>query len=276
MHRYAFGPHAELKMNPFRLDSPARRLAAGLTLLLLSAPARAIVNLEQSIIGKPTEGMHTTLDLLANGSSGNTDKRATRTDLLTLWQHNDHTEFLQLQYAYGTSRGEVDMDRAFAHLRHRTAITPGWGVEGFAQVGRDPFARLTRRTLVGGGVRWVLFEMSDHSAGYLGLGAFHEDETLTSSLGTDDPTHVELWRVNTYLVLKYQLNEHVRLFNTLFYQPATSDTSDFRALEQASMLVKMGENLDIKLSLEISFDSRPPQTVQQRDVLYSTGLEFTF
>jgi len=47
-------------------------------------------------------------------------------DLLTLWQHEAHTEFLQLQYAYGKSRGLVDTRRAFAHLRHRTAITPGW------------------------------------------------------------------------------------------------------------------------------------------------------
>lgn len=244
--------------------------------VLFSTAAHAIVNVEQAIIGQPTEGMHTTLDLLANGASGNTEKSSTNAEMLSLWQHENDTEFLQLQYAYGKSSGQVDTDRAFAHLRHRTAVTPTWGVEAFAQVGRNPFARLTRRTLLGGGVRKILFEENNVSAGYLGLGAFHEQETLTSRLGTNDPMGTSLWRLNSYLVLKRQVNEQVRLYNTTYYQPALSDTADYRILEQASMLVKLGQNLDLKVSLDIAFDSKPAQTVQKRDMLYSTGLEFSF
>jgi len=245
-------------------------------LALLSQPAYAIVNVEQAIIGKPSEGMHTTVDLLANGASGNTDKSSSRADILTLWQHDRHTEFLQLQYAYGKSRGQVDTDRAFAHLRHRTSLDESWGAEGFVQVGRDPFARLTKRTLLGGGMRWVMFEEEKKSAGYLGFGAFHEQEILTDTLGTSDPRETNLWRANTYLVLKGQVNEQVRLYSTTYYQPDINDTGDYRILEQASMLVKMAQNLDLKLSLDIAFDSKPPQTVQKRDLSYSAGLEFSF
>ena len=243
---------------------------------LATSTAYAIVNVEQAIIGQPTEGMHTTLDLLANGASGNTEKSSTRIDSLSLWQHEAHTEFLQLQYAYGKSRGQVDTDSAFAHLRHRTAVTSSWGAEAFAQIGRNPFARLTQRTLLGGGARWIMFEEDKISAGYLGLGAFHEQETLTDKLGTTDQTHVSLWRFNSYLILKQQINEQVRVYNTTYYQPAFRDTSDYRILEQASMLVKLRDNLDLKLSLDIAFDSKPPQNVQKRDMVYSTGLEFSF
>lgn len=243
---------------------------------LLPSSAWAIVNVEQAIIGKPSEGMHTSMDLLASGASGNTDTSSTKADLLTLWQHGEHTEFMQLQYAYGKSGGKVDTDRAFAHLRHRTAISPDWAVEGFAQTGRNPFARRTQRTLLGGGMRWIMFEEEKRSAGYLGFGAFHEKEVLTDKLGTNDPKVVNLWRVNTYLVFKRQLNEQVRMYSTTYYQPAFSDARDYRVLEQASMLVKLRENLDLKVSLDISFDSRPPQTVQKRDLTYSTGLEFSF
>lgn len=228
---------------------------------LLPSSAWAIVNVEQAIIGKPSEGMHTSMDLLASGASGNTDTSSTKADLLTLWQHGEHTEFMQLQYAYGKSGGKVDTDRAF---------------EGFAQTGRNPFARLTQRTLLGGGMRWIMFEEEKRSAGYLGFGAFHEKEVLTDKLGTNDPKVVNLWRVNTYLVFKRQLNEQVRMYSTTYYQPAFSDTRDYRVLEQASMLVKLHENLDLKVNLDISFDSRPPQTVQKRDLTYSTGLEFSF
>ncbi|MDD5057001.1 MAG: DUF481 domain-containing protein [Sideroxydans sp.] len=243
---------------------------------LLSSPVQAIVNVEQAIIGQPSEGMHTTLDFLVNGTSGNAEKSANKADLLSLWQHDNHTEFLQMQYAYGKSRGVVDTDRAFAHFRHRTALDAEWAAEGFGQVGRDPFSRLTQRTLLGGGARLVLFEQNQKSAGYLGLGAFHERETLSGKLGTSDPLEARLWRANSYLVLKRQLNEQVRLYSTTYYQPAFADRADYRMLEQASVLVKLDKNLDLKLSLDIAFDSKPPQTVQKRDLFYSTGLEFSF
>jgi putative salt-induced outer membrane protein YdiY len=250
-------------------------LAAVCTLLLATA-AQAIVNVEQAIIGRPTEGIHTTVDLLFNGANGNADKSSNKVDLLTLRQHDIHTEFLQLQYAYGKSRGQVDTDRAFAHLRHRTAFSQSWAVEAFGQVGRDPFARLTQRALLGGGLRWVLFEEDQKSAGYLGFGAFREHELLSRRAGTSDAERSLLWRANSYLVYKRQINDQVRLYSTTFYQPAFADSADFRMLEQASVLVKLAEKLDLKVSLDISFDSRPPQTVHKRDLLYSTGLEFSF
>ena len=243
---------------------------------LHAASAFAIVNVEQAIIGKPKEGVHTTVELLANGEMGNSEKSSSRASVLSLWQHDRHTEFLQLQYAYGKSRGVVDTDRAFVHLRHRTTLNAAWGVEGFGQVGRDPFARLTKRTLLGAGMRWVMSEEQDKSAAYLGFGAFHEQEVLTDELGTTDPKESNLWRANAYLVLKRKINEQVRIYSTTYYQPEVAGASDYRLLEQASMLVKMAENLDLKLNLDISFDSKPPQTVEKRDLVYSAGLEYTF
>jgi putative salt-induced outer membrane protein YdiY len=244
--------------------------------VLFSSYASAIVNVEQAIIGKPSEGVHNSMDLLASGASGNTNTSSTNASFLSLWQHGDHTEFLQIQYAYGKSGGKVDTDNAFAHLRHRTAISHDWAVEAFAQTGQNPFARLTKRTLLGGGMRRVLYEENNKSAGYFGFGAFYEHELLTDTLGTTDPLQENLWRANTYLVLKRQFNDQVRLYSTTYYQPAFEDTADYRLLEQASMLVKMAENLDFKISLDFSFDSKPPQTVQKRDLVYSTGLQFTF
>jgi putative salt-induced outer membrane protein YdiY len=240
------------------------------------SPASAIVNVEQAIIGQLPEGTRTNLDLMADGASGNNDKSSIKANLLTMRKHEEETEFLLLEYAYGKSFGQTDTDRAFAHLRHRTDISASWGVEEFFQIGRDPFARLTRRTLLGGGMRRVLFEENNKSAGYLGIGAFYEREMLTDTLGTSDSLREDLWRASTYLVLKRQLNDQVRLYNSTYYQPAFKDTGDYRILEQASMLVKMAQNLDFKLNLNITFDSKPPQTVQKRDLVYSTGLEFSF
>jgi putative salt-induced outer membrane protein YdiY len=253
-----------------------KKLLGSIVALFVSCSAHAIVNIERAIIGPATDGFHTRLDLLATGASGNTVNQRSKVDLLTLWQQEENTEFLQLQYAYGSSQGVVDTDNAFAHLRHRTEVDPNWGVEVFAQISRDSFARLTQRTLLGGGVRWVLIEENKNTAAYFGLGSFHEVETRTDVIGTTDQTDVELWRGNLYLVLKYRLNDQVRIINNTYYQPALNDSRNFRLLEQASLLVKIDEHLDLKMSLEYTFDSIPPQTVQQRDVTYSTGLTFSF
>ncbi|HLP98107.1 MAG TPA: DUF481 domain-containing protein [Sideroxyarcus sp.] len=257
---------------------PSPTLSAAFLSLALALPfaACAIVNVEQAIIGKTGDGLHSSVSLLASGASGNTEKSTTKADVLALWQHGSDTEFVQLQYAYGRSRGQTDTDRAFIHLRHRRDLGDGWGVEGFAQTGQDRFARLSQRTLLGGGLRRILFEEEGRAAGYLGLGAFHEQESLNAKIGTTDTLNTNLWRANSYLVLKRQLNGQVRFSNTLYYQPALSDTADYRVLEQASLLVKLGESLDLKLSLDIAFDSKPAQTVQKRDLLYSTGLEYAF
>ena len=265
-----------MKINFSILKLHAQILIPGITLLLLSSSASAIVNVEQAIIGKPALGIHTSLGIFADGANGNTEKSSSKADLLTLWRHEDDTEYMQLQYAYGKSSGQVDTDSAFALLQHRTDISETWGIEEFVQTGRNPFARLTRRTLLGGGMRWVMFEEENKSVGYLGFGAFHEQEIQTDTLGTDDPREVNLWRASTYLVLKHQYNEQVRLYSTTYFQPAFKDTADYRILEQASMLVKMAQNLDLKLGLSVSFDSKPPQTVRKRDLVYSTGLEFSF
>ena len=71
--------------------------------LLLPCSAHAIVNLEQAILGPAKDGFHTRLDLLASGSSDITENKRNKFDLLTLYQHGPHTEYLQIQYAYGTS-----------------------------------------------------------------------------------------------------------------------------------------------------------------------------
>jgi len=247
-----------------------------LAALFLPFSAMAIINVEQAIIGPAEEGLHNRIEASVDGASGNTEKIGAKAELLSQWQHGSHAEFLLLQYAYGKSSGLLDTNRFFAHLRHRTQISENWGIEGFGQVGRDPFARMSLRTLLGGGVRWTLMEEPKKAGVYLGLGVFHEHEKLSFRRGTTDPLESRVWRANSYLVLKRQVNEQVRLYSTTYYQPEISRLSDFRLLEQFAIAIKLETNLDLKLSLDVTHDSRPPQGVKHTDVRYSTGISIDF
>ncbi len=252
----------------------------GVFLLLLMAlwplNAFAIINVEEAQIGAPAEGVSGRLNLDVQGLSGNTNKINAGAGGLLQWHGDRLTDFILLHYAFGKSNGRTDTNKAFGHLRHRFEVDKLWAVEGFAQVSRDEFARLSFRGLLGGGIRLTLREEESSRAAYLGLGGFYEREILHLAPNTTDPRRTTTWRGNVYLLLKYRLNEHIRFANTLYYQPAFSRPSDFRLLEEAGLYVPLHGNLDLKLTLEVAHDSRPPQTVKKTDVIYSTGLELNF
>ena len=243
---------------------------------LISFPAFAIVNVEQAIIGPAEDGLTNKVELSIDGASGNTVKNSSSAEWLTQWQHGEHADFIWLQYAYGKSSGKVDTNRFFAHLRHRTQVGENWGAELFAQSGRDLFARMQQRTLGGAGVRYSLLEEAGSVAVYLGLGGFYEYEKLSQKAGTTDALVSRTWRANTYLVLKRQLNEQLRLYSTTYYQPAFSNFQDYRLLEQFAFAVRLDENIDLKLSLDVTYDALPPQGVKKTDARYSTGLSMNF
>lgn len=255
-----------------------RLLVPAIVAACLCAPvsAFAIVNVEEAIIGPKQDGLHTHVEVAVDGASGNTVKNSSRAEWLSEWQHGRHTEFLLLQYAYGKSNGQVDTNRYFVHLRHRTQVSDHWAVEAFAQASRDPFARMALRTLFGGGVRWTLLEQAKRAAIYLGLGAFYEHEHLSRKAGTTDALDSRLVRGNVYLVLKRQVTQRLSAYSTTYYQPALRDTGDFRLLEQLAASVSLYKNLSLKLSVDMTHDSRPPQGVKPTDVVYSTGLTVNF
>lgn len=250
--------------------------AAALACLWLPIPAHAIVSIGQAIIGPVKNGLHTNLELAVNGVSGTTTSNNTLGGLFSEWKHGKYTDFLLLQYAYGQSNGQINNNRAFAHIRHRMQLSDRWGVEAFAQTMRDPVTRMTARNLFGGGVRYTLLERTDKAAAYLGFGAFYEHEQLSPKAGTTDALNSRLWRNNTYLVLKRKLNEHLSVYSVTYYQPALSDMGNYRVLENAAGSVKLYKNLNLKLSTSVYYDSRPPQGVKRTYVLYSTGITVDF
>ena len=47
-------------------------------------------------------------------------------------------------------------------------------------------------------------------------------------------------------------------------------------LEQASLHVNLTRRLDLKISLDMAHDNRPPQLIEKTDTTYRTGIEYQF
>ena len=247
----------------------------GLCWALYLAPAHAIVNIEEQRTDGERQGFGGSLQAAVDGALGNTDKVGLNIGTHLRWRRGETADILLLDYAYGQSNQVRDTNRAFIHARHMITLRERRTLEMFAQLEHDEFTRLQLRALLGAGVRLGLKETARNRID-LGLGAMYVKETLDDVTGLTDGGTEYFWRLNSYLNWQATLNDNVRFVSTTYYQPVIDDPADFRVLEDADLKIKLATDLDLKLSLEVAHDSRPPQTVKRTDVRYHTGVELRF
>jgi len=238
---------------------------------LFPAQAFAIVNAEDTTLLMDEEGLAGKVALSANGDRGNVTTNGVETSALLRLNHGKDTEILALNYKYGQSRTVRNANKSYLHLRHRHALDEAWALEGFGQAQQDEFANLKLRTLLGGGVRWS--QERDAWRFHLGLGTFYEYEELRKSV-----VHAKsyLWRASTYMTADYLFNEHTKLHETIYVQPAWRSLADLRILNDTSLKVSLTDHLALSLTLEVSYDSRPPVGTVKTNVSYQTGIEYHF
>ena len=242
---------------------------------LLPLSAQAIVNIEELRGDKSGDGLSVRASIMASGASGNTDKSSVSAAGRMHWQSGPLASLVIASYDYGESNNVRDTNKSFLHLRQIRTYQPGRAVEAFIQAEQNQFARLDFRGLIGAGLRLTIADTKQTTAA-VGFGALHSWETLDKRPGlTDDGTET-LWRLNTYLALNQRFNEQTRFANTLYYQPAADDAADYRLLDEAALFVNISDRLDLKMSVDVTHDSRPPQTVEKTDVSYQPGLEYSF
>jgi putative salt-induced outer membrane protein YdiY len=251
-----------------------RYCQAALLLFVASAAQASIVNIE-SQRGEIGEGFSGRFHFALGGASGNTDKVNLQTGTRLEWKHDATTYLSILEYNYGETNDVRDTNRAFAHLRRTVQHRERRAVEGFGQVERNEFTRLSFRGLAGGGLRLTLSRSEDFRA-YLGLGAFVVREVLDDREDVTDAGARSFVRGNFYLSLNSNLNDYTTLYNTLYYQPALDDFPDVRVLNEAGLLIQLSRQIDLRSSVQVIHQSRPPQTVDKTDITYLTGIEYRF
>ena len=255
------------------------KFATSVVLLLstgLPYSAHAIVNIESERIKEPEAGFSGKLALSANGQSGNTDKSRVSFGTRLQWHQQQITSFIVISLDQGETNGVRDTNKKFFHARHIRQLSEKRSWEIFGQVEENEFTRLTFRGLVGSGIRLRLGKQSKKQVMYLGLGAFRYREELEQRTGTNDAGIERGWRANIYFSIKYRFTDNSRIVSTSYYQPAFNDNEDYRFLEQVSLVVNLNKHLNLKLSVDIVHDNRPPQLIEKTDTTYSTGIEYRF
>ncbi len=253
-----------------------KKIALLATLITLSLPVHAIVNLQDIHTQEIKPGFSGTVGLEFSGTKGNSEKSDTTLASQLQWNNTDYRNILLADYSYGEANQQINSDEAFLHLRHIHHINHHYAWELFGQLQNDRFARLSLRRLVGGGFRHKQ-DFGDNRY-IFGVGAFFEEERLKedANITTPEERRSNNWRGNLYGITGHTLNDQSRLFSTLYYQPKLSDSGDYRVLLKAGVKVKMAENLNLTIGVDGKYDSQPPLEVKDYDISYRSGIELNF
>lgn len=244
--------------------------------MLLPFSANAIVEMESIHLGKSDEGMSGRFEVSAFSSSGNTEKEEVSLGAKVQWQEELHIVYGVVDYSYGQDQGDTNINKGFFHLRYIYQFHNDFTSEIFLQTEKDEFRRLTYRRLAGVGLRYSIFEREDKGAIYFGAGLFYEKEQLIQDQKYTDENNVETGSANLYLILKYKLSDSTSLVSSTYYQPNLRYSVDYRASENASLVIAINKALALKLSAIATHDSQPPQGVEQTDITYKTSIVYQF
>ena len=159
-----------------------------------------------------------------------------------------------------------------AHLRHNYRLTPAFSTLLFLQHSSDPFRRIQRRTLVGGGTRVDLAREEAWEAS-IGLSGMYEGEEFTDD-PADDVEHE--FRGSFFVSAIGDVTETLRIDLSAFYQPLFSDWGDDRVFLASSLRTDVVGELDLVVQFDLTHESRPPDGVEPTDVRLGTGVVLDF
>ncbi|WP_441000502.1 DUF481 domain-containing protein [Fodinibius sp. SL11] len=162
--------------------------------------------------------------------------------------------------------------KSFLQLRYNYIFNSRYRTFSFYQYQQNKDLILKSRQLIGAGLRRK-FGTADSPDVNLGLGLMYENEKLDrEQLFADKDANTNMLRLNTVGFFSYEIGRNSTLLNSTYYQPAISDFSDFRLLNEMSLEVAINEYLDLGLSFVWRYDNKPPRGLKKSDINITSGL----
>lgn len=236
--------------------------------LSVCGQGHAFMNIE-SLRNLEENGLVGSLGFRVSGATGNTDKIMGSVSTNNGYLSKEREILALASYRYGESRGEKDTNTGSVHLRHTRHYQTIPDIEVFTQWQFDEFAKLNSRPLAGAGLRESLLKSEDQFL-YLGLGAFYERQDR------EDSPDKNSTRFNSYLSYLNRVNKNVEATIVLYYQPDAAKTQDARVNSEAGFEFALTSKTTFSSSVNLSYDSRPPEGVATTDVTYFSGLHFRY
>ena len=155
--------------------------------------------------------------------------------------------------------------------RYNDLISPEW----YGQLNYDRPQLLDFRAVVGGGAR-TSFASGDWGQFGMGAALFFEHERLDLDETAVHPNTTTDIRGSYFLTLRLVPNDNLVITSTMYLQPVVANWGDLRTLANLRLATSVTDELDLTVSFDLRYDSRPPDDVTALDTRLRTGLRYSY
>lgn len=238
--------------------------------LLVTAKAQ-IVNIERARMQSDTTGW------MGNAGASlsltkNTDKIFSTSLDAHLQYKSKRSLYLFLgNYGFLKAAARKLIDNTFFHIRYNYKIDDLIRWEVFTQLQQNAITGIQSRFLAGTGPRFKLAS-TNFIRLYAGVLVMYEREKETTA---GNIVHENL-RNSSYISFTITPNKQVEIVSTSFFQPVLDNWRDHRFLNQASLRVRAGKRLGIRINWNYLYDSYPVSIIPPVNYTLSTGIDYDF
>ena len=243
--------------------------------VFISNRSIAQINTERYREDSDSLGISAIADLEITAITGNTDFQFIHLGGRLNYNWGESYTFLVGNGGFGWDEGESIFDQALLHLRNVQFINDVIQAEGFIQTDFNKKRLLTERELIGAGFRFRIFK-TDGFKIRLGTTFFYEHENYDVPANSVHGSNLYANRFSTYLTFEYEIKESIKLFLVNYFQPQIGKWEDYRIISDNSLIVGLSSFVDLQVSFNLRFDSRPPESIKNTDTYTKFGFSFKF
>ena len=161
----------------------------------------------------------------------------------------------------------------FQHLRYNYTIKDSslLTLETFVQHQYNTIKLMERRFLLGAGPRFRIVNSKKVEFFIAALGMY-DYEQRSDSLRTK----LEFARMASYVSFSWDIRENLSFRNITYYQPAIADFENYKLSSETSLGLKISDALSFKVALQTTFDSDPPENIQDLFYNWQNSLVYKF
>lgn len=236
------------------------------------------VNTEKMRKDESELGFNQQINLLFGLNKGNEEFTKVEGRFRTDYISEKFVTFFVGNIEYVEGNKSIISNKGFLHLRTVTGLAKWLDIEFFTQSEFNRFIRMRERYLGGSNLRIkpISYFGSDSSTQFsirLSFGAMYEYENQ----GSNELHKIHrLVRSTNNVNIYWKINEVFSLSEIAYFQPDISDFSDYRILNDFSLIFKISEHFKFFTSLNYRYDSDPTADLKNYDLELRNGIEIEF
>lgn len=254
--------------------APLKTIVTLALIFLFTISGFGQVNIERQRRSLDSDGIagEAAFSLMVNNGNSESVRGDSKTGVVLKSDRN--LGFAILAFSLGEKSSRRFINKGMGHLRYNYILGERSSWEIFFQSEYNEFTLLKNRSLAGTGFRYDLLK-TEKTAAVFGTGIMGEREELDLESNSQDQSETHL-RSSSYLTFSIVLGETTEWGNVVYFQPSMDDFEDYRSLADSNLSFSVSGRFSFIVSMNLRFDSKPPEGIKKADLEIKNGMSVNF